>query len=197
MTILTWPGAPVSSIRRTLITAAAGTVSPFTLTEDVQDWGGEVWAYEIDVPPQERRAGKSLEAFFNQLRGKVGRFLFADPSIRNPFPVGSPVASEAAGARASSFECEGLALGLYTGDFVSIGTGASTRLYQITQDAIPDADGLAVLHITPRLRFPLAVGTPIEAMEPQILLRMNGPMPANISTAQNYTFSVQAREAIR
>ena len=92
MTVLTWPNAPVSAVRRTLRTSVSGAMSPFTLSEQVQDWGGEVWEYEFDLPPQRQREGKALEAFFNRLGGKRGRFVFADPSICNP-PSGAPVVS--------------------------------------------------------------------------------------------------------
>ncbi len=74
----------VQSLERRLVTATAVATSPFTGTEQVQDWGGEWWEYGIEMARTNGRDGRRLSAFLTALGGPRGRFLFRDPTIRQP-----------------------------------------------------------------------------------------------------------------
>lgn len=84
----------VQSLERRLITTTAvAAASPFTGSEEVQDWGGEWWDYGIEMARTTGRDGRRLSAFLAALGGPRGRFLFRDPSIRQPGSLLAPFVS--------------------------------------------------------------------------------------------------------
>lgn len=386
MSVLDFPVQKASNITRTLRASVAAVASPFTGGQQVQDWGGEWWEYQIDMAVLRAVDGRSLSAFLAQLGGQRGRFLFRDPTIRNTASVGAPVVSGAGQAgnalvtsgwdlardrrnllthtetfdtgpwskdnveilpnstvspngsntaaymrenttssvkvlrpwnksvkagvrytisiyikaastgryvniiasagiwgtemRASfdpatgaidpwsasvaagmEFSCDPAGGGwyrlrvsatcvgdytgnflfqvlltnqfksfavshlgdgtsgvyiwgaqmeeggltdyqpipspvMYAGDFISIGTGADTRLHQLTADVTPDNSGNATLQIVPRLRPSPADGAVIETANPAVLLRATGPVPTAIDATHHYRVSLTAREAL-
>jgi len=74
----------VQSLERRLVSATAVATSPFTGSEQVQDWGGEWWEYGIEMARTAGRDGRKLSAFLAALGGPRGRFMFRDPTIRQP-----------------------------------------------------------------------------------------------------------------
>jgi hypothetical protein len=195
MTVPAFPVPLVRSVTRTLTSAVGVSTSPFTLTDQVQDWGGERWAYEIEMAIIQGRNGQVLSAFLAQLGGARGTFLFADPSIRNTTGVGSPLVN-GAGQSGNSLVTDGwTATGLKAGDFFSLGTDAATRLYQVTANVVPVA-GAATIQFVPRLRSSPADNQALAVVTPQVLLRLTGPAPATVRGADIYQFTISAREAI-
>lgn len=192
------PQTLVQSLERRLVTATAVAASPFTGTEEVQDWGGEWWDYAIEMARMTGRDGRRLSAFLAALGGPRGRFLFRDPTIRQP---GSTLAPLVAGG----FQTGGMlvtagwppfAEPLLAGDFFSIGTGAQTRLYQLTADVGTDEAGQATLTFVPRLRSSPADGSPLEISAPGVVLRLTAPVPTRIGRADTFLFTLAAREAL-
>lgn len=182
---------------RSLQVAYSKIVSRFTLETQVQDWGGRKWFYEITLSPYDGQSARSLSAFFDSLSGPVGRFLFADPSIQQSV-LGSPVVS-GSNQTGSSLNVSGLianSLAFRAGDFFSLGSQGSTRLYRVVADATADPFGIANLKIVPNLRSSPANLSPLEVNSPKVLLRMIGSVPTNISTASIHRFSFSAEEAI-
>lgn len=195
MTVPVFPSTLIRSVSRKLATAVGASPSTFTGTEQVQDWGGEWWEYEIEMAIVQGRNGQILSAFLAQLGGRRGTFLFADPSIRNTTGVGVPLVN-GANQSGNSLVTDGWsATGLKAGDFFSLGTDATTRLYQVTANVAPVA-GAATVQFVPRLRSSPADNAPLAVVLPQALLRPTGPVPATISGADRYQISLAAREAI-
>lgn len=192
------PQTLVQSLERRLVTATAVAASPFTGTEEVQDWGGEWWDYAIEMARMTGRDGRRLSAFLAALGGARGRFLFRDPTIRQP---GSTLAPLVAGG----FQTGGMlvtagwppfAAPLLAGDFFSIGTGAQTRLHQLTADVGTDEAGQATLAFVPRLRSSPADGSPLDISAPGVVLRLTAPVPTRIGRADSFLFTLAAREAL-
>lgn len=188
----------VQALERRLVTATAVAASPFTGSEEVQDWGGEWWDYGIEMARTTGRDGRRLSAFLAALGGPRGRFVFRDPTIRQP---GSLMAPQVSG----SFQTGGtlitagwppFATPLLTGDFFSLGTAAQTRLHQLTADVVTDEAGEATLAFVPRLRFSPADGTPLEIAAPALVLRLTAPVPTRIGRAESFLFTLAAREAL-
>lgn len=189
------PISRVTAVTRTLRSAAAVATSPFTGTQQVQDWGGSWWDYEIEFAAMQDADGRRLSAFLAALRGPVGTFTFRDPFIRNPLVTAAPLVN-GTGQSGTSLITDGWGgAGLMTGDFFSLGTGAALRLYQLTADAVPSG-GACTLQFVPALRASPADNAAIEVVRPGVLLRANGPVPAQIGLADVYRFSLTAREAI-
>ncbi len=188
----------VQALERRLVTATAVSTSPFTGTEEVQDWGGEWWDYTIEMARMTGRDGRRLSAFLTALGGPRGRFLFRDPTIRQP---GSTLTPHVAGG----FQTGGMLVTagwppfstpLLAGDFFSIGIGAQTRLHQLTEDVGTDEAGIATLTFVPRLRTAPVDGTPLDVAAPAVLLRLTAPVPTRIGRADSFLFTLIAREAL-
>lgn len=188
----------VTRLERRLVTATAVATSPFTGTEQVQDWGGEWWEYGIEFAQRPGRDGRRLSAFFAALGGMRGRFLFRDPSALQAGSFDAPVV--AGGFQSgTTLMTEGWIpsqLALQVGDLISLGTDAATRLHQLTADVLPDYAGRATLELVPRLRASPADGDPIEIAAPAVLLRLTAPVPSLVTRADMFRFSLTAREAL-
>ena len=188
----------VQSLERRLVTATAVAASPFTGTEEVQDWGGEWWDYAIEMARTTGRDGRRLSAFLAALGGPRGRFLFRDPTIRQP---GSTVAPVVAGGFQTGNQLitagwPPFATPLLAGDFFSLGSGAETRLHQLTADVVTGEAGMATLAFVPRLRSAPEDGTPLEIVAPAVLLRLTAPVPTRIGRAESFLFTLTARETL-
>jgi hypothetical protein len=188
----------VQSLERRLVSATAVSASPFTGTEEVQDWGGEWWDFAIEMARTTGRDGRRLSAFLAALGGPRGRFLFRDPTIRQP---GSTLAPLVAGGfqTGSTLVTAGwppFTVPLLAGDFFSLGTDAQTRLHQLTADVATDEAGQATLAFVPRLRSSPVDGTPLEVAAPAVVLRLTAPVPTRIGRADTFLFTLAAREAL-
>ncbi len=188
----------VSGLERRLVTAATATTSPFTGTQEVQDWGGEWWEYQVTMALMRPADGRRLSAFFAALGGVRGRFLFRDPSIEPPGATGIGVV---AGANQSGNTLQTASWLVNTpllqaGAFFSLGADAETRLYQVTEDVISDEIGTATLRFVPRLRASPANGEALQLASPKLVLRLTEPGPSRIGRAGKFQFTFTAREAL-
>jgi len=188
----------VQSLERRLITTTAVAASPFTGSEEVQDWGGEWWDYGIEMARTTGRDGRRLSAFLAALGGPRGRFLFRDPSIRQP---GSTLAPQVAGGFQTGNQLVTVgwtpfSTPLLAGDFFSLGDEDQTRLHQLTADVVTDEAGQATLAFVPRLRAPPIDSTPLEIAAPAVVLRLTAPVTTRIGRAESFLFTLAAREAL-
>ena len=197
MSVPTFPGKQ-ASVRWWLEAATVATQSPFTLTEQVQDWGGRQWQFEIPVGITQGADGRRLSAFFNALGGAAGRFILPIVSQRSTVYFGSPVMWFLAEAGASTILSEGWTPGadVQPGDLFSVGTGASRRLHEVSQEAIAGPLGRITLQFHPPLRAQLPVGAALDFATPSCACRLTGPVPADIAPADIYRFTLRAREAL-
>jgi hypothetical protein len=138
---------------------------------------------------------RRLSAFFAALGGLRGRFLFPDPTIEVPVGTGSPDVTEAQAAGASTLQTSGWGLGLRTGDFFQLGSDATTRLYQLTEDVTP-LGSAATIYFVPPLRTAVPAGPLLGLDKPSVLLRLTAPVPTVIGRADQHRFTISAREAL-
>ena len=188
----------VQSLERRLVSATAVSASPFTGTEEVQDWGGEWWDYAVEMARTTGRDGRRLSAFLAALGGPRGRFLFRDPTIRQPGSLLAPLVAGGfqTGSTLVTAGWPPFATPLFAGDFFSLGTGAQTRLHQLTADVATDETGQATLAFVPRLRTSPVDGAPLEIAAPAVVLRLTAPVPTRIGRADTFLFTLAAREAL-
>lgn len=196
--ILELPLTLVQTLERRLVTTTAVSASPFTGTAEVQDWGGEWWDYAIEMARMTGRDGRRLSAFLAALGGPRGRFLFRDPTIRQPGSTLAPVVAGGfqSGSLLMTSGWPPFATPLFAGDFFSLETGAATRLHQLTADVVTDEAGIATLAFVPRLRTAPDDGTPLEIAAPAVVLRLTAPVPTRIGRADSFLFTLAAREAL-
>jgi hypothetical protein len=188
----------VQSLERRLVSATAVATSPFTGSEQVQDWGGEWWDYAIEMARTSGRDGRRLSAFLAALGGPRGRFLFRDPTIRQPGFSFTPVVVGwlQTGGTLNTSGWPASTTPLFAGDFFSMGSDQQTRLYQLTADVISNTAGLASLSFVPRLRTSPADGAALQIAAPAVLLRLTAPVPTRIGRADTFLFTLTAREAL-
>lgn len=198
MVIPELPLTLVQSLERRLVTTTAVAASPFTGSEEVQDWGGEWWDYGIEMARTTGRDGRRLSAILTALGGPRGRFLFRDPTLRQ---AGSLLAPQVAGGFQSGNQLvtagwPAFSTPLLAGDFFSLGDGDQTRLHQLTEDVVTDEAGQAMLAFVPRLRSPPVDGTVLEIAAPAVQLRLSAPVPTRIGRAESFLFTLAAREVL-
>lgn len=189
---------PVTLIRnltRRLESASGADTSPFTGTQKVQFWGGEWWSYDLEFATTQGLSARRLSAFFDALGGLRGTFTLRDPSIVNPAGLGTPLVN-GAGQTGNALVTDGwTGTGLQAGDFFSLGTGTSLRLYRMTADAVP-VSGVCTLAFVPALRSSPADNAALNVVNPGVLLRATGPIPTQIGRVDKHAFTLTAREAL-
>jgi len=126
--------------------AVAISQSPFTFQQQVVAHPGQRWAASISLPPMKRQDAESWVAFLLSLYGQVGTFLLSDPNC--PAPRGTATSATLTGSARSSSPTITMTGTLLAGDYISLGSGASTRLHKVVQDR----SGTGTLEIWPALR---------------------------------------------
>lgn len=196
--IVELPRTWVASLERRLVSATSQTPSPFTGSTEVQDWGGEWWEYEIEFAAQSGPLARSVSAALAALGSGRGLLLFADPSIL-PKELTQPVTLQLAVSGGNLLQTQGWTPGLpavFSGDFISIGSGRDTRLHQVAFDVVANANGQAALTIFPAIRQSLPAGTVLEVNQPKVLLRPTSSVPTRIERLARHRFTMSAREAM-
>lgn len=184
----------VVAAERVLRAATAATTSPFTGTQQVQDWGGRWWEYDIEFAMTRGEDGRRLSVFFASLGGAAGTFLFRDPEVRKAIATVPLV--KGAGQTGDTLLTDAWgSTTLKAGDFFSLGADTATRLYQLTADVTPSG-GNATLSFVPALRSPPADNASLNIINPAVLLRLKAPVVTGLRSASLYRFSASAREAI-
>jgi hypothetical protein len=155
------------------------TAAPFSLSEQIQEYDGQAWELELTFPPMDQARGRQWVAAIRSLRGPVGTFLFLPPGYERKGaidPVGVQVnlststgfvlnvkTSPSQGTLADAFKA---------GDYISLGTGLSSHLHVVLQDAALNSAGRTSLTIWPRLRSTPAGDSAVEVAAPKGLFRL-------------------------
>ena len=66
-----------------LLSVTAVSQSPFTLRSQIYEWPGQKLGASVTTPVMTRANGMLWQAFFAQLRGRVGTFWFGDSAFAN------------------------------------------------------------------------------------------------------------------
>jgi hypothetical protein len=187
----------VSNVKRRLANAAVVTASPMSGSQQVQSWGGIWWEFEIEFTMHTAAEGRMMSAFWSKIGGRLGTFLFRDPSIQQ-MSLGTPLVNGAS-QTGKSLLTKGWTANktvLKAGDFIQLGAVGTTRLHHVTADAVSGATGLATLSIEPALRYSPANSAALVVDAPAALLRLNDDPWTAITQAARHSFSVTAREAL-
>lgn len=126
--------------------AVAISQSPFTFKQQVVAHAGQRWAASISLPPMKRQDAESWVAFLLSLYGQVGTFLLSDPNCTAP--RGTATSATITGTAGSTSPTITMTGTLLAGDYISIGSGTTTRLHKVVQDR----NGTGVVEIWPALR---------------------------------------------
>jgi hypothetical protein len=179
------------SVVLTMNYAVAQSVSPFTSQEQVYEHLGTWWELDVNLPPMNRASAEKWIAFLGSLHGRAGTFLAGDPAATAPQGNPSAFTVNGAGQTGNSLIVN-LTGTLKAGDYFSIGSGATQRLYK----NLTDLTGAGTLDIFPRLRESPANSAPCTTASATGVFRLvSNAIPYSIDSAFFYGVSFKAREA--
>ena len=133
-----------------IIRTVAVTQSPFTYKSQSADFGGAVWQTTVELPTMNREQSSSWTAFFLQLHGRAGTFLLGDPdarTIRGGLTSNIQTnASASVGAYDITIDGANASTLIFkAGDYIQLGSGASSKLHMIISDVTSNSSGVATL----------------------------------------------------
>lgn len=165
-----------AAITITARSAVGQSISPFSMTQQVFEHQGEVWAAQIEMPPMVRADAENWIAFLLSLRGVAGTFYMGDPSAKTPRGTwaGSPLVVGAHAARVRSVAVDGFTVGATgkAGDWIQFGSTTTSRLHKVLQDFTANGSGQATIEIWPALRDALSDNAAFVTTEPKGIWRL-------------------------
>jgi len=198
---LSLPSTRFAAISLRAVDVVGSGQSPFTLSEQFQRHAGQRWEADIQIPPMLRAEAEEWIAFLLSLKGRWGTFLLRDSVSGTPRGTwaGSPVVSgsHAAGAETLNLKSFSAAATVKKGDYLSLGSGASTRLHKALGDVTADGSGNAALDIWPALREALSDGAAVTSTNALGTFRLaSNTRSWDIATAQIFGLRFTAVEAL-
>jgi hypothetical protein len=122
----------IAQIEFRAVNAVAYSQSPFTFQGQAHVYQGQAWQVDISLPPVRKDLAEDWVAFLLSLRGQYGTFLLGDPNYDGPRGTATTLAvTGSAGDTSVTATLNG---SLKAGDWFSLGSGTSTRLYKVVQD---------------------------------------------------------------
>jgi hypothetical protein len=199
---LAFPSSPAPSAVVFRARSAVGTTaSPFSFSQQNFAHDGQMWEAEISIPPMIRENAATFVAFLTKLNGREGTFTFGDPLGKTPRGTwaGSPLLVGTHVARSRTLAVDGFTAGatVKEGDWLQFGTGTTTRLHQIMQDATANGSGQATLEIWPGLREALSDNTALVSSNTKGIWRLTSNVREwTLNIGQVYGLGIAAVEAL-
>ncbi len=189
-----------AKLRLTHRSVVSVSTSPFDGSQQAQAYDGQWFEFEMNLPPMEPPDALDWIVFLLKLNGMEGTFLAADPSyIRR----GTCLSAEADGdrsARSKTLSLKSMVVGstLLPGDYIQLGTGATSRLHRILNLVTADSSGEAVLDIWPKTRDAVVDADAVVTINPVGVFRLvSNEMPVEVGEARIHSaVTIGAREHI-
>lgn len=179
------------SITLRAVDATAATTSPFTLRQQVLNWGGQRWEVDVTIPTVRRDLAAPWKAFLLSLKGQQGTFLMGDPDYSSPRGTATVVDVNAAAGSDELF-LTNLDGTLKAGDYIQVGSGSAARLHTLLEDV--DSDGS--YNVWPNARTDYSALTGI-LNDPKGVFRLQDKTRQySINTNSQYSMSFSAVEVI-
>ncbi len=176
--------------------------SPFTAVQQVYRYTGQFWEADITLPPMKRADAEYWISFLLKLNGPFGTFLMGDPNGATPrgIATGTPLVN-GAGQTGNELVTDGWTTSqtgiLKAGDYIQLGTGATSRLYKVLDDVNSDGSGNATLTVWPDLRSAPADNAAITVSNTKSVFRLTSAQASwDINEATIYGLTFGAREAL-
>lgn len=190
------------SIKLIGVDKVAVAMSPYSFTQQVYRYTGQMWQADIALPPMKREKAEYWISFFMKLNGAYGTFLMGDPlgGTARGVATGTPVVNGAS-QTGGSLVTDGWTVSttgiLKAGDYIQLGSGASSRLHKVLDDVDSDGSGNATLQLWPDLREAPADNATITVTNPKGVFRLTSNAAAfNIDRMGLYGLVFGAQEAL-
>jgi hypothetical protein len=181
------------------------STSPFNFKQQVYQYSGQRWEADITLPRMAREDAEQWVAFLMSLYGQKGTFLLGDPlggTARGSASTaaGTPVVNGAS-QTGGTLNIDGLpasATGyLKAGDYIQLGSAATSQLYKVLADADSNSSGEASLDIYPNLRSSPADGATVVVSNAKGLFRLaSNETSWNINNLAFYGITFGAVESL-
>ena len=202
---LSTPTSGIAQINLIVRNATALTQSPFTYAQQAQRNTGARWEADIVLPAMKRETAEPWVTFLTKLYGPFGTFLLGDPigatarGSASSAP-GTPLVNGAS-QTGDTLSIDGLpasATGyLKAGDYIQLGSGATTQLYKVLDDVDSNSSGEANLTIWPDLRSSPSNDTAVVVANAKGLFRLSTSATNwTIGTNGFYSIAFGAVEAL-
>jgi hypothetical protein len=174
--------------------------SPFSYVQQVQDFAGDRWEADVILTPMKRADAEQWNAKLLALRGRYGTFVLGDFVNTSPRGTwsGTPLVNGAS-QTGETLAIDGVSVGAtaLAGDWFQLGSGSTSRLYKVLQDATANGSGQMTLDIWPQLRTSPANNDALTLSSPKGLWRLaSNTREWSIETAQIYGLRFSAIEAL-
>jgi hypothetical protein len=136
----------IANIELSASNAVAVSRSPFTFSQQVHTYPGQMWSATVSIPPVRKDLAEPWVAFLLSLRGQTGTFLLGDPN--NTSPRGTATAATITGTSGSSSLTVTMTGTLLAGDYIQLGSGSDATLHKV----LVDRSGSGTLEVWPALR---------------------------------------------
>jgi hypothetical protein len=136
----------IANIEFTASNAVAVSRSPFTFSQQVHTYPGQMWSASVTIPPLRKEFVEPWVAMLLGLRGQTGTFLLGDPN--NVAPRGTATSATISGSSGDSSVTVTMTGTLLAGDYIQLGAGADSTLHKV----LVDRTGNGTLEIWPALR---------------------------------------------
>jgi hypothetical protein len=192
----------IMSVEMRAVNAVAYSRSPFTYAGQAHAYAGQMWQADINLPPMHEDDAEQWVAWLISLRGQLGTFLFGVPSRATPrgSAEGSPLVA-GSGQTGGTLNIDGAdadqATFLKAGDYIQLGTGASSTLHKVLVDAATDGAGEASLELWPHMRSSPTNNSSVVISSAKGLFRLASNEQAwSVDHARVYGISFGAMEAV-
>lgn len=164
--------ADIQSIKFSPMNNVAVTESVFSYKRQTVSHSGQRWMATVQLVPMTQARGRAWIAFLTKLKGVSNEFFLGDysqQSIRGT-GLGTPLV-DGVGQSGDELAIDGapeLETGwLLEGDYFSLGTSSSKRLYMVQQDVNIDSGGSAVIDVFPDLQVTPNTSDPLDLSSPE------------------------------
>lgn len=194
----------IRSINIRAVNAVAYSESPFTFAGQAQASAGQRWMADASLPPMKYEDAEQWIAWLVSLRGRFGTFLMGDPlrCIARGTARGTDTVTVAgAGQTGQTLNITSSVVAtagyLKAGDYIQLGTGATTTLHKVLTDVTTDATGDATLTLWPHVRTAPADASAVVVEKAKGRWRLaSNESEWSVNEASIYGISFSAMEAI-
>lgn len=183
-----------------LVKAVSVSESPFDFAQQTQEHQGEAWDINFSIRLLNRAQAEEYNAFVLKLAGRVGTFTMAVPGSETPrgAATGTPLV-DGASQTGRELNIKGMTINItgifLAGDYIQLGTGSSTRLYKVLDDANTDGLGKVMVNVAPKIVDAPGDGDTVIVTNAKGLFRLKrNTNPVNISPPNQHSISFTARE---
>lgn len=179
------------------------SVSPFSGAQQIFEYDFALWSATMSLPPMLRSDAANWQAFILKLHGRKGTFLLGDPDARTPRGTISGGVTLGAGVAVGAYTIaistsqNSLANAFRAGDYIQLGSAATSKLHMIVDDVNTDSSGNADINIEPAIKTSEASGGTVVYTNPKGLFRMESPMiDWDADEVSKYGITFDAMEAL-